>query len=147
MGILWEWLLARPISLRTQIIRNFVLWVVMIPLITVIVSPIGDDPLPDGQGWRRAALFALPFVLAGAVLDAYSERSRSRRWRALGSGFAIALVMFAMLNVDRAAEGITAWQIGKGLLALPLMAVFMSLPRWTSETYLEPRTDAESSSK
>ncbi len=127
----------RPLAL--QIARNFALWLLFVPIIFILLSPIGTAPLPDAEGWMRLAMVGVPFLLAGAVVEAVSARASTPWRRAIGNGFSTALFMFVVLNSERLAVGFDGARFAKGLVVLPVMALFFALHPWIIETYLTPR--------
>jgi len=133
-----SFLTSRPISIRAAIARNFALWGLVVPVIIVVISPIGTQPLPGAEGWQRFAIVALPVILISAIIDAVSERASTAARRAYGNGFSVALVMFTMINFDSIASGFDWSRLGRGLLITPLMALLFSAHQWVRETYLEP---------
>ncbi len=124
--------------LPVQIARNFALWLVLVPGLMLLLSPIGAYPLPDAKGWQRIAMFAVPVVLVGAVIDALADRWASRGSRAYGRGFAVALMLFVFASTDRVAGGVELPKLLKGLLIVPIVGAFMAIPQWTRDKYLTP---------
>lgn len=124
--------------LPVQVARNFAVWLVMVPALILLLNPIGDQPLPDADGWKRIALFGIPVVLLGAVIDALAERAASRTSRAYGGGFAVALMLFLFSSASRIAAGPDLPRLLKGLLVVPIVGAFLAVPRWTTDTYLSP---------
>lgn len=134
---LLSFLTSRPISVRVAIAQNFALWVVAVPVIVVVMSPIGTQPLPGSDGWLRFAMVALPVILVSAIVDAVSERASTVARRAYGHGVSVALVMFAMLNFDSIVAGADWTRLGRGLLLTPVIALLFSAHQWVRESYLE----------
>lgn len=125
-------------SIPVQIARNFAAWAVGVPAIYIVLSPIGETPLPDAAGWTRLALLGLPLIFASALIETFAERGSTVWRRAYGRGLAITLVMFVLASADRIAAGVDALRVARGLAIVPIMALFWAVAMWTRETYLTP---------
>jgi hypothetical protein len=115
----------------------------MVPVIIVVLSPIGDAPLPTADGWRRIALLGVPIVLISAVLDAATARAERLAVRAFGNGFATALVLLVLASADRIAEGGDLQRLlTRSLVITPVIGAFLAIPAWMRGTNVTQKETA-----
>jgi hypothetical protein len=127
---------SRP-RLLVSTLQRAAVWLVMVPVILVVLSPIGDAPLPTADGWRRIALLGVPLILISAVLDAATARAERLAVRAFGNGFATALVLLVLASADRIADGGDLQRLlTRSLVITPVIGAFLGLPTWVHGTYL-----------
>jgi hypothetical protein len=115
----------------------------MVPVILVVLSPIGNAPLPTADGWRRIALLGVPILLCSALLDAATARAERLVVRAFGNGLATALVLLVLISADRIAEGGDLQRLlTRSLVITPVVGAFLAIPAWVRGTYLTQKESA-----
>lgn len=123
-------------SLSKELGRNFVLWLLGVPIVITLVNIVTDTPMPDAEGLKHLAVLAVPTLLAASALDALANRWTQRAARAYGKGFAFALVIFLIGSADRPMDWWNAARIMKTIIIIPAMAAIMAVGFWGKDTVI-----------
>jgi hypothetical protein len=135
-------------SLHRAALQQASLWLVMTAALLALFHSGDDSPLQSAADWQRIARVALPAVLVASYLEAATARSTRVAVRALGSGFAITLVLFVVLTPERIVSVAAPGDLARrALITLPVMSLFFAVPTWVRATYLEKRPTQETKAR
>jgi hypothetical protein len=123
-------------SLSKEMGRNFVLWLLGVPIVIALVNIVTETPMPDAEGLKQLAIFAVPTLLAASALDALANRWTQRAARAYGKGFAFALVIFLIGSADRPMDWWTTARVMKTIILIPVAASIMAVGYWGKGSFI-----------
>lgn len=123
-------------SLSKELGRNFVLWLLGVPIVITLVNIVTDTPMPNAEGLKHLAVLAVPTLLAASALDALANRWTQRAARAYGKGFAFALIIFLIGSADRPMDWWNTARVMKTILIIPVAASIMAVSFWGKDTLL-----------
>lgn len=128
------------VSLHRAALQQASLWLVMTAALLALFHAGSDSALQSAADWRRITLVAVPAVLLASYLEAATARSKRAAIRALGSGLAIALVLFVIVTPERIVSVEAPGELAlRALLSISVMGLFFAVPAWVRATYLEKR--------